>query len=900
MRLYVYNVRTLCVLQVAAAAAAAAAAGSATRAIVHEAACEVAHTDSEISLKIVKSASAGTSRFECARENQWIQRTSRPQGQPRVDLDQEKISTSCGESGGPALSRCMCESYAPTRPPGLRSSRLPSTGYSGTLGGRLVESWTDTIRREVDSALAHEMAKRSTESAVVGEYEATENQELRDPLTLDQDQGETSVEVTPPQSLCEKRTHKKISRRRHLHRDRSADATEKKCFTCSQVGHKASSCPYARCRRCSGRGHRAKGCPEKEQVPLTSSVACQGCGKRGVTIRERTYDQKRESKICCESERSSSVRVKRDILGGCLRRIDEYRAASKILRRQSEECECRYESIRVREREPVDPTDEQTTRTTKGGPGPGEDLDIVCSDQRSVQVWPKHTISTSAATSSGGMWRSARKRRFAASAAGTPILRATMYSPHYSSISGRDRRMNCIESAWLTTEVPFVRAVSVDQFRARKRAFAACTPRRANLDENRLFFLSIFFLSSARGVLYGILSSSSSASNIELFDFLGPAHDRTPRRATFFLSFSLFAVAALIESPRALRKALCAPSRTALDGKINLPARAYLHRSSPSFRRQRLHFSIVAPAYVYVFECSNSNYSSSSSSSSRSQYYLFLYSLFLQASIANFLMKNSFSLAISRTRTHSAEFQRFLDSSCSRSPYSSSTSGTTLAVSQKKKVAKRGNGLGRSKRICPLFKRSGLELGHAAAERGGEKDRLALGWLLRSSSYYFSYGDRRCTVRIILLQAHGASWPTFYSRYGQLLVFAGYVIVRERRFGVCAARSKPLLSLSSPVYTATHILLVAAQIIIRRHQRRRRRRAHNMLIDTHAALAASIAKVDRRSLAIGAAKNLQRAAPPGTEGRVGGGKNHCTARTTRSSRCRTCSYISSTNVLYIR
>ncbi|CAB0039337.1 unnamed protein product [Trichogramma brassicae] len=149
---------------------------------------------------------------------------------------------------------------------------------------QLVESWTDTIRREVDSALAHEMAKRSTESAVVGEYEATENQELRNPLTLDQDQGETSVEVTPPQSLCEKRTHKKISRRRHLHRDRSADATEKKCFTCSQVGHKASSCPYARCRRCSGRGHRAKGCPEKEQVPLTSSVACQGCGKRGVTV----------------------------------------------------------------------------------------------------------------------------------------------------------------------------------------------------------------------------------------------------------------------------------------------------------------------------------------------------------------------------------------------------------------------------------------------------------------------------------------------------------------------------------------------------------------------------------------------------------------------------------------
>ncbi|CAB0042288.1 unnamed protein product [Trichogramma brassicae] len=76
----------------------------------------------------VKSASAGTSRPECARENQWIQRPSRPQGQPRVDLDQEKISTSCGESGGPAFGRCICESYAPTRPPGRRSSRLPSTG----------------------------------------------------------------------------------------------------------------------------------------------------------------------------------------------------------------------------------------------------------------------------------------------------------------------------------------------------------------------------------------------------------------------------------------------------------------------------------------------------------------------------------------------------------------------------------------------------------------------------------------------------------------------------------------------------------------------------------------------------------------------------------------------------
>uniref|UniRef100_A0ABD2X3I6 Uncharacterized protein n=1 Tax=Trichogramma kaykai TaxID=54128 RepID=A0ABD2X3I6_9HYME len=103
-------------------------------------------------------------------------------------------------------------------------------------------------------------------------------------------------------------------------------------------------------------------------------------------------------------------------------------------------------------------------------------------------------------------------------------------------------------------------------------------------------------------------SSNSSASNIQLFDFWGPHTTVYHGERLFFLSFSLFAVAALIESPRALRKALCAPSRTALDGKINLPARALI--------RQRLHFSIVAPAYVHVFECSNSNYSSSS----RSQY----------------------------------------------------------------------------------------------------------------------------------------------------------------------------------------------------------------------------------------------------------------------------------------
>ncbi|CAB0039032.1 unnamed protein product [Trichogramma brassicae] len=81
----------------------------------------------------VNSASAGTSRPECARESQWIQRPSRPQGQPRVEPDLEKISTSYGESGGPALGLCVCESYAPTGPPELRSSRLTSTGYSGTL-----------------------------------------------------------------------------------------------------------------------------------------------------------------------------------------------------------------------------------------------------------------------------------------------------------------------------------------------------------------------------------------------------------------------------------------------------------------------------------------------------------------------------------------------------------------------------------------------------------------------------------------------------------------------------------------------------------------------------------------------------------------------------------------------
>ncbi|CAB0029889.1 unnamed protein product [Trichogramma brassicae] len=96
------------------------------------------------------------------------------------------------------------------------------------------------------------------------------------------------------------------------------------------------------------------------------------------TIRERTYDQKGESKICCESERSSSVRVKRDILGdvyvgltSTARLVRSYVVRVKSASAGTSRSECARG-------EPVDPTDEQTTRTTKGGPGPGEDLDIVC------------------------------------------------------------------------------------------------------------------------------------------------------------------------------------------------------------------------------------------------------------------------------------------------------------------------------------------------------------------------------------------------------------------------------------------------------------------------------------------------------------------------------------------
>ncbi|CAB0039409.1 unnamed protein product [Trichogramma brassicae] len=114
----------------------------------------------------VKSASAGTSRPECARENQWIQRPSRPQGQPRVDLDQEKIPTSCGESGGPAFGHCVCESYAPTRPPGLRSSRLPSTGYSGTLGGRTIQSSYVSTKRSSSMSLS----RRRWKSRILGSW----------------------------------------------------------------------------------------------------------------------------------------------------------------------------------------------------------------------------------------------------------------------------------------------------------------------------------------------------------------------------------------------------------------------------------------------------------------------------------------------------------------------------------------------------------------------------------------------------------------------------------------------------------------------------------------------------------------------------------------------------------
>ncbi|CAB0028633.1 unnamed protein product, partial [Trichogramma brassicae] len=88
--------------------------------------------------------------------------------------------------------------------------------------------------------------------------------------------------------------------------------------------------------------------------------------------------QRREWKICLESERSSSVRAERDILEDVYVGLTSTARVSKIVARVKSASagtsrpEC--------EREPVDPTAEQTTRTTTGGSGPGEDLDVSCGE----------------------------------------------------------------------------------------------------------------------------------------------------------------------------------------------------------------------------------------------------------------------------------------------------------------------------------------------------------------------------------------------------------------------------------------------------------------------------------------------------------------------------------------
>ncbi|CAB0040204.1 unnamed protein product [Trichogramma brassicae] len=115
--------------------------------------------------------------------------------------------------------------------------------------------------------------------------------------------------------------------------------------------------------------------------------------KHAYTLRYESshMKQRRESKICFENERSSSVRVERDILGDVYVGLTSATRVVRSLRHPSEEFECWYESTRVHEREPVDPTSEKTTRTTKGGSGPGEDLDIVCVDKISKQHTLQHS-----------------------------------------------------------------------------------------------------------------------------------------------------------------------------------------------------------------------------------------------------------------------------------------------------------------------------------------------------------------------------------------------------------------------------------------------------------------------------------------------------------------------------
>uniref|UniRef100_A0ABD2X438 Uncharacterized protein n=1 Tax=Trichogramma kaykai TaxID=54128 RepID=A0ABD2X438_9HYME len=88
-----------------------------------------------------------------------------------------------------------------------------------------------------------------------------------------------------------------------------------------------------------------------------------------------------------------------------------------------------------------------------------------------------------------------------------------------------------------------------------------------------------------------------------------------------------------------------------------------------------------------------------------------------------------------------------------------------------------------------------------------EEKRIALGWLLRSSSYYYSCGDHRCTTaRIILLQVQWRIVSNILLAIWTIIGIRGVrTCARETIRRVCSAFEPITFAVIACIYCNTHI-----------------------------------------------------------------------------------------------